>query len=65
MSPDPQSAQLEHKVTFLNLWIVFAWAASPMECRAQGTVYFSNDGFPIITNDLQASVSPEWHLDKT
>lgn len=57
MSTDPQSAQLAHKVTFLNLWIALAWvlSVSPVDCHGQGTVFFSNSGFPIITNNLQGA----------
>lgn len=39
----------------LTLWSALILTTSPVECRAQGTVLFANDGFPIITNNLQGA----------
>lgn len=41
----------------LSLWpgLALILAVLPIECRAQGTLEFSNNGFPIITSNLQGA----------
>lgn len=53
----PQSIQSERNLISLNLWPALALilAVSSFDCRAQGTVFFTNTGFPITTNDLHGA----------
>lgn len=53
----PQSLQCERNLIFLSLWLpmIFILMASLVDSRGQGTEFFSNPGFPIITNNLQGA----------